>query len=107
MLREGIEVAVQVEGPWRETVDERAVRELALRVLTSGGVAAPAEVSVVITDDETVRELNRRYLNVDEPTDVLSFPLGEASGRSDATETFVGPPAGVAHLGGRTASCRP
>lgn len=99
MLKEGIEVAVQVEGPWREAVDERAVRELASRVLASEEVAPPAEVSVVITDDETVRELNRRYLNLDEPTDVLSFPLAEAPGRSDAPGEFVGPPDGVVHLG--------
>jgi probable rRNA maturation factor len=93
MLKEGFEVGVQVDEPWRKAVDEDAVRELTLRVLTSEGVAAPAEVSVVITDDETVRDLNRRYLDRDEPTDVLSFPLAEAE------EPFVGPPDGVAHLG--------
>lgn len=99
MLREGIDVAVQVADPWREAVDEHAVRDLALRVLASEEVAALAEVSVVITDDEAVRELNRRYLNLDEPTDVLSFPLAEASRGSDASEPFVAPPDGVAHLG--------
>jgi probable rRNA maturation factor len=93
MLKEGFEVGVQVDEPWRKAVDEDAVRELALRVLTSEGVAAPAEVSVVIADDETVRDLNRRYLDRDEPTDVLSFPLVEAE------EPFVEPPDGVAHLG--------
>ncbi len=99
MLREGIEVGVQVEAPWREAVDEAALRELAVRVLASEGVAAPVEASVVITDDETVRELNRRYLGRDEPTDVLSFPLAEASTRTEAAEPFVDPPDGVNHLG--------
>ena len=75
------------------------MRELTIRVLTSESVTAPAEVSVLITDDERVRELNRRYRNLDEPTDVLSFPLGEASAQADAGEPFVGPPDGVAHLG--------
>jgi len=28
------------------------------------------EVSVLLTDDDTVRELNRRYRGIDEPTDV-------------------------------------
>jgi probable rRNA maturation factor len=99
MLREGLEVGVQVEAPWREAVDEAAVRELASRVLMSEGVAAPAEVSVVITDDETLRELNRRYLDRDEPTDVLSFALGEESTQTEVGEPFVGPPDGVSHLG--------
>jgi probable rRNA maturation factor len=99
MLKEGFEVGVQVDEPWRKAVDEDAVRGLALRVLTSEGVAPPVEVSFVITDDGTVRDLNRRYLDRDEPTDVLSFPLQEASREGDGGEPFVGPPDGVAHLG--------
>ncbi len=34
-----------------------------------------AEISVTFTDPEGIRELNREYRQVDEPTDVLSFPL--------------------------------
>ena len=36
-----------------------------------------AEVSVRFVDNETIHELNREYRNIDRPTDVLSFPLGE------------------------------
>lgn len=36
-----------------------------------------AEVSVRFVDNETIHELNATYRNVDRPTDVLSFPLGE------------------------------
>jgi probable rRNA maturation factor len=36
-----------------------------------------AEVHVVITDDDTVRELNRHYRNSDRATDVLSFADGD------------------------------
>lgn len=34
-----------------------------------------AEVSVVITDDEMIRETNREFRNIDKATDVLSFPM--------------------------------
>ena len=37
------------------------------------------EVSVVLTDDETIRELNAQWRGVDEATDVLSFPIYEAA----------------------------
>ena len=36
-----------------------------------------AEVSVTFVDDEEIRRLNKQYRNIDRPTDVLSFPLGE------------------------------
>lgn len=38
------------------------------------------EVSVFLTDDKTVQELNRTYRNKDKPTDVLSFPINERVG---------------------------
>ena len=37
----------------------------------------PAGVSVLITDDEGIAELNRGYRGKDAPTDTLSFPLEE------------------------------
>jgi probable rRNA maturation factor len=41
--------------------------------------AAPpdAELTIVLTDDEQLHALNRDYLGVDAPTDVLSFPAAE------------------------------
>jgi len=36
-----------------------------------------AEVHVLITGDDRIRELNRLYLDLDSPTDVLSFPDGD------------------------------
>lgn len=34
-----------------------------------------AEVSVVLTDNESICSINREFRNLDKPTDVLSFPL--------------------------------
>jgi probable rRNA maturation factor len=35
------------------------------------------EVHLVLTGDQTIRELNRRFLDIDSATDVLSFPDGD------------------------------
>ena len=35
------------------------------------------EMSLVITGDEQIHELNLKYLEEDRPTDVLSFPMNE------------------------------
>lgn len=36
-----------------------------------------AEINVLFTDNESIREINRENREIDAPTDVLSFPLGE------------------------------
>ncbi len=36
-----------------------------------------AEVSITLTDNAYIHELNRQYRNIDRPTDVLSFALNE------------------------------
>ena len=45
-------------------------------------------VSIAIVDDLRMHELNRTYLDHDYPTDVLSFPLGEACGVDDPDPTL-------------------
>ncbi|MEW6398308.1 MAG: rRNA maturation RNase YbeY [Bacillota bacterium] len=37
-------------------------------------------MSVALVSDEQMREVNRRFLGRDRPTDVMAFPLGEGPG---------------------------
>jgi len=37
-----------------------------------------SDLTIVLTDDVQLRELNRDYLKIDAPTDVLSFPASES-----------------------------
>ena len=46
--------------------------------------ASDREVSLLLTDDREIHELNRTYRNADKPTDVLAFALDE-SGRADVS----------------------
>lgn len=43
--------------------------------LDEAGAPAPASIGLILSDDTELAELNRTYLGVDGPTDVLSFPL--------------------------------
>jgi len=47
-----------------------------------------AELTVVLTDDAQVHELNLQYRQVDAPTDVLSFPAGETD--PDSGNLYLG-----------------
>ncbi len=42
-----------------------------------------AEINVLITDNEDIRQINQEYRNIDSPTDVLSFPMIEYESPSD------------------------
>jgi probable rRNA maturation factor len=50
--------------------------------------SADGDLSIVLTDDAQLHQLNRDYLGVDAPTDVLSFPASE-----------IDPETGVSYLG--------
>ncbi|NLE13489.1 MAG: rRNA maturation RNase YbeY [Clostridiales bacterium] len=54
------------------TLMREAVR---LTCVMEGYMPRLCEVSITLTDDASIRELNRDYRTVDRPTDVLSFPL--------------------------------
>ena len=92
MTRPAYAIALRVEPSFAFFVRQRPLTALARRVLAAEGVPSGAELSVVVTDDETVRELNRRFLGVDAPTDVLSFGL-------EAEDGFVTPPGSARQLG--------
>jgi probable rRNA maturation factor len=90
------EIEIFVEEEFREVVDEDWVRRIAQTVLKAEGVAPPYEVSLVFTDSEAVRQLNRDYRGVDEPTDVLAFYMLPQKG---ADSSFALPPDGITRLG--------
>ena len=52
----------------------KLIRRAVDKTLGYEGFTRDAEVSVVITDNETIRDINKEYRNIDSPTDVLSFP---------------------------------
>lgn len=54
----------------------------------AGSESANGDITIVLTDDRQLHELNLDYLGVDAPTDVLSFPASETD-----------PETGAAYLG--------
>ncbi len=70
-----IDVLVEDET-WLRSVSgiESLVGRAAETALVRAKATAPAELCVMLADDETLRDLNARFRGKDSPTNVLSFP---------------------------------
>lgn len=56
-------------------VDEARLQQAAALVLARHEGDSDSDVTIALTDDESVADLNLQYRGVDAPTDVLSFPM--------------------------------
>ena len=63
-------------------LDKPRLRAAIKDVVTGEGIKS-GEISVAVVDDATIHELNRQWLNHDEPTDVLSFVLDRNNSRME------------------------
>jgi len=77
---DGLESAVdvQVAPAFAGATSEDRLGQVAEAVLRHEG--SRGQVTVVVTDDVGIQELNRDFLGIDAPTDVLSFGAQEAAG---------------------------
>ncbi len=84
----GAAIAVAIDAPdWRATFPtiEAICRRAILAALAGRGPNQSVEISVLLTNDAHMRELNRRYRDRDASTNVLSFP-------ADVTRNCAGEP---------------
>jgi probable rRNA maturation factor len=84
---------IGIEGiaPADPTVAE--MEELCSLALSSAGIA-DGHVAIEFVDEERIRELNRDYRRLDEPTDVLSFGVdedGDAAGPRELGDIVICP----------------
>ena len=88
----GYQVDVQVRPQFVHLVAVDALERVIQDVLRVEKQRRDVAIALVVTDDEEIRELNRRFREVDRATDVLAFPAGDAS-------EFVTPEHTLAYLG--------
>ena len=78
----------------------RLIKKAIHMALSAEGVEEPCLISVMLTDDEGIHQVNRDFRGVDRPTDVLSFPLNElVPGEFDPEDCEIDPAAGAVMLG--------
>ena len=77
------DILITIDEPYGRYVAADDLERVARVALEAEGVPG-AELGILITDDATIHDLNRRYADEDKATDVLSFSLREG-------EEFVSP----------------
>ncbi|MDQ1397261.1 MAG: putative rRNA maturation factor [Acidimicrobiaceae bacterium] len=85
----GVEVFAADEQSQQPVDTMRWVR-LAEAVLNAEKVKGEVELSLLFVDEDSIADLNKRFLGKDGPTDVLAFPIDEdpvAGGRSPDSGT--------------------
>ncbi len=84
-----LEIAESISSSLDSEILQRARLELAVQETLRFGSASPeAGLTILISEDEQLRQLNRQFLGNDEPTDVLSFPAGHVD--PDTKTTYLG-----------------
>jgi probable rRNA maturation factor len=118
-----IELYISVGDDQQNTAIEQMLAavnldDVVLRTLQAVGITQQVMLTLLVTDDDGIRDMNTQYRQQDKPTDVLSFPLleaplvqapadqlwapqenEEASGAQGQQVPFVTPPGMTTNLG--------
>jgi probable rRNA maturation factor len=73
-------IHIESKSPFSKDLLKRAVNA----ALAHQSASLDSELTIVLTDDARLQGLNREYLGVDAPTDVLSFPASETDPETGA-----------------------
>jgi len=91
-----MEINILFDEGFEHTLNEGWLRQVASQALTAEK-QTDAEMGILITGQDKMRQLHKEYMDEDEPTDVLSFAMRE-KGPLDAPD-FIFPAEDAAHLG--------
>src|SRR5262249_25584166 len=83
-------IRISIASPQESVPIDRGQMRPGVRTVLEGEGVGEAAISLAFVDNPTIHQLNKRYLDHDEPTDVLSFPLSEAGERKLIGELVIG-----------------
>ena len=93
------EIILETEVEVSQAVTDR-IETVIRTALEEQGVELPCEISVLLTDDEGIHQINLDMRGVDRPTDVLSFPMFELEpGVPPEGEDYLDPESELCPLG--------
>ena len=70
-------------------VSPKGIKKIILEVFSAEKIKRPVELTVCFVTDRKIKELNRRFLGKDEPTDVLAFDMQEDNNAKNISADIV------------------
>lgn len=81
-------IHIDIDSAYEGLILAPVLEVVAAGVLRFTDCQKECDISIQVTDDETLRQYNNEYMGIDAPTDVLSFPV-----------PFENPETGAPYLG--------
>lgn len=81
---------ISIHSPQEIVPIERGRLRDLVRAVLDGEGEKEYEISLAFVDNPTIHQLNKRYLDHDVPTDVLSFPYSAANAKKLEGELVIG-----------------
>lgn len=82
---------IDINNESGEQIDTQALVRLARYALGALRIHPQAELSILLVDEDTMAAYHRRFMDLEGPTDVMSFPMDELRVPDDEEE----PPQGL------------
>ena len=81
---------IHIQNPKKQALPTtiEQLEKAILETLAYTNTPVSSDVSLVLSDDRKLRQLNRDFMGLDSPTDVLSFPAGFTD--PDSQENYLG-----------------
>ena len=83
-------IHVECDEPGAGGANSSLVWRAAIAALQHQSAPIPSELTLLLTSDEVLQDLHRRFLGQDFPTDVLSFPAQTSSELTPAPDAGAG-----------------
>lgn len=70
-------VKISIQASSRYPIERQEIKREVKKILYRFGLREEVEVGINFVGERKMRALNKKYRKVDQPTDVLSFPINE------------------------------
>ncbi|MCJ7701925.1 MAG: rRNA maturation RNase YbeY [Anaerolineales bacterium] len=78
-------ITIQISEAFNSQIKASLLEQAANLTLTHLSVPENTSMTIAITGDQEIQQLNRQFRDIDAPTDVLSFPAGYPDPESGTT----------------------